>query len=249
MIRALVVDDEDLARANLIRILRTEDDLEVAGEARNGVEALQAIEDLKPDAVFLDIEMPGVSGLEVAGNMSSDALVIFTTAYDEYAVRAFEANALDYLLKPIRPERLRTAIERIRSALSFGRAGQRDAIRQLLRTLKPERRPISKLAVRRGKRIMLVAVREILHISIEDKLVFVHTDKDRFLADKSIGELEEMLADCGFPRISRGNLVNLEHVREQIPWMSGTYRLRLSTGVELSVSRERTRELKNQMGL
>src|SRR5262249_17100742 len=101
----------------------------------------------------------------------------------------------------------------------------------------------------RGRRILLVAIREILHISIEDKLVFVHAEKERFLADKSIGELEDMLADCGFLRISRGTLVNLDHVRELIPWMSGTYRVRLRTGVELSVRRERGGEVKSQMGL
>lgn len=248
MIRALIVDDEDLARVNLRRILDDEQNVDVIGEAANGIDALEKIGDLNPDVVFLDIEMPGLNGMEVARNMvgepGSGPLIVFATAYDEFAVKAFEANALDYLLKPIQPQRVREALGRVTAALRSGRTEYAESLKQALAGV-----TLNKLAVRRGKRIVLLALKEIFRISIDDKLVFVHTGKERFLIERSIGELEEMLGDSGFLRIGRGEIVNLEHVRELIPWFSGTWKVKLSNGAELDVSRDRARRLKEIMGV
>ncbi len=248
MIRALIVDDEDLARVNLRRVLDGEENVEVIGEAANGIDALEKIGDLNPDVVFLDIEMPGLNGMEVARNMTgepgSGPLIVFATAYDEFAVKAFEANALDYLLKPIQPQRVREALGRVTAALRSGRSEYTESLTQVLSGF-----TLNKLAVRRGKRIVLLALKEIFQISIEDKLVFVHTEKERFLIERTIGDLEEMLGDSGFLRISRGEVVNLEHVRELIPWFSGTWRVKLSNSTELDVSRDRARRLKEIMGV
>ncbi|MDQ6704990.1 MAG: LytTR family DNA-binding domain-containing protein [Acidobacteriota bacterium] len=248
MIRALIVDDEDLARVNLRRVLDGEENVEVIGEAANGIDALEKIGDLNPDVVFLDIEMPGLNGMEVARNMTgepgSGPLIVFATAYDEFAVKAFEANALDYLLKPIQPQRVREALGRVTAALRSGRSEYTESLTQVLSGV-----TLNKLAVRRGKRIVLLALKEIFQISIEDKLVFVHTEKERFLIERTIGDLEEMLGDSGFLRISRGEVVNLEHVRELIPWFSGTWRVKLSNSTELDVSRDRARRLKEIMGV
>jgi DNA-binding LytR/AlgR family response regulator len=194
------------ARAHLARLLEAEPSVLLVGSAANGPEALEKIEELHPDVVFLDIEMPAMNGFEVLRHMNSTPLVVFATAYDEFAVKAFEAKALDYILKPVQ-------------------------------------------APRRGKRFILLSLSEILHITIDDKLVFAHTVKEKFLVEKTVSEMEQMLMDCGFRRISRGTLVNMEHVRELLPWFSGTWKLKLSSGEELDVSRDRARGLTDAMGI
>lgn len=250
MIRALIVDDEGPARLHLRRLLEAEAGVEIVGDAANGIEALEQIPDLRPDVVFLDIEMPVMNGFDVVRNLSEAPLVVFATAYDEFAVKAFEANALDYILKPVQPQRVRQTLGRIRTALNTGASEYRDAMREVLTVMERERAtPLSKLAVRRGKRIILLGLREVLHISIEDKLVFAHTANEKFLLEKTVGEAEEMLENAGFRRISRGTIVNMDHVRELIPWFSGTYRVKLGNGVELDVSRDRARQLTQAMGV
>jgi DNA-binding LytR/AlgR family response regulator len=245
MIRVLLVDDEDLARQSLRAALERYADLEIVGEATNGLDALNQIEELRPDAVFLDIEMPGMNGLDVVRNLAHPPRVIFATAYDQYAVAAFEANAVDYILKPLDPARLHRAVGRLRESVSA--APDADTLRKLLEQFRPS--VPQKLAARRGKRIVLLSPKEVVRASIDDKLVFLHTSSERFLTDRTVAELEAMLAPAGFFRISRGELVNLEYVRELIPWFSGTARIRLTDGQELDVSRERARELRSAMGL
>jgi DNA-binding LytR/AlgR family response regulator len=245
-IRALLVDDEDLARAALRRALEPADDIEIVGEAANGVEAIGMIGDLRPDLVLLDIEMPGFDGFEVVQQLTDPPLIVFVTAYDEYAVRAFEANAIDYLLKPLQPERLERALARVRQRIPPRDAEPASRVREVAR----ERGgPLRRLAARRGKRIVIVPLREVIRVEIEDKLVFAITAADRLLVEKSIGELETLLAPAGFLRISRGELVNLETVKELLPWFSGTWRVKLANGDERDVSRERARQLKEAMGI
>jgi two-component system, LytTR family, response regulator len=243
MIRAVIADDEPPARAQMRRLLSETGEVEVLAEAANGLEALELVAQHHPDAVFLDIEMPGLNGLEVAANLQGQPQVVFVTAYDEYAVKAFESNAVDYLLKPVQPERVRRTIERLRQA-------PQQTLQSLLDRLRRERvGSFSKLAARRGKRIVLVPYAQILFAQIEDKLVFVHTAQDKLLVDRTIGELEGMLEPAGFFRISRADLVNLAHVTEIVPWFSDTYRVKLQSGEELDVSRERGRLLKDRMGI
>jgi len=256
MIRTLLVDDEELARSTLKRALTAApefDGFEIVGEAANGVEALEAVEEYCPDLIFLDIEMPGFGGFEVIQQLSNVPAIVFVTAYDEYAVRAFEANALDYLLKPVQPERLQRALGRIRqrfTTTAAERSREQDARMAEVIALAANRvGPLKRLAARRGKRIAIVPLREIVRIEIEDKLVFACTAKERLLIEKSIGELEEMLQPSGFLRISRGELVNLEMVRELAPYFSGTWRVKLANGEERDVSRERAKQLKEAMGV
>ena len=256
MIRTLLVDDEELARATLKRALLAAaefDGFEIVGEAANGVEALEAIEEYRPDLIFLDIEMPGFGGFEVIQQLSNVPAIVFVTAYDEYAVRAFEANALDYLLKPVQPERLQRALGRIRQRFATNaaeRSREQDArLAEVIALAANRSGPLKRLAARRGKRIAIVPLREIVRIEIEDKLVFACTAKERLLIEKSIGELEEMLRPAGFLRISRGELVNLEMVRELAPYFSGTWRVKLANGEERDVSRERAKQLKEAMGV
>ena len=258
MIRTLLVDDEDAARSMLRRSLQSLPDFELVGEACNGVEALESIAQLRPDLVLLDIEMPGLNGFEVVQQLNAQPnelnghstglppAIVFATAYDEYAVRAFEANAIDYLLKPVQPERLERALTRVRERLANRNAAQTAAVREVAAQ---RAGPIRRLAARRGKRIVIVPLREIVRIEIEEKLVFACTATERLLIEKSIGELETLLQPAGFLRIGRGELVNLEMVRELMPWFSGTWRVKLSNGEERDVSRERARQLKEAMGI
>lgn len=243
-IRALVVDDEDLARIALRRVLEPERDIEIVGEAANGLEAIEKIGELRPDLVLLDIEMPGFDGFEVVQQLNDPPAIVFVTAYDEYAVRAFEANAIDYLLKPVQPERLARALERVRQRMRSSEHGGR--VKEVARERSG---PVRRIAARRGKRIVIVPLREVIRVEIEDKLVFAVTAHDRLLVEKTISELEAILEPSGFLRISRGELVNLEMVKELVPWFSGTWRVKLANGEERDVSRERARQLKEAMGV
>jgi DNA-binding LytR/AlgR family response regulator len=245
--RVLIVDDEPLARESLVRMLEGETGVEIVGQAANGLEALERIAETVPDAIFLDIEMPGLNGFEVLGSLAKPPLVVFATAYDQYAIKAFEANAIDYLLKPIQPDRVSKSVARLRDLLGSEHSLSTDIVHKLLSELRPS--GPRRIAVKRGDRIVLVSPREIVHISAEDKMVFVQTTNQRYGVDKTVTEMEECLEKSGFFRINRGDLVNLEHVRELMPWFSGAWRVKLSTGTELDVSRDRARQLKRLLQL
>jgi two-component system, LytTR family, response regulator len=249
MIRILIVDDEEPARMQLRRLLETDAGVQIVGEAANGIEALERIPELRPDVVFLDIEMPGLTGFEVAGNLINPPLIVFATAFDEFAVKAFEENALDYILKPVQARRISQTLSRIRMSLGSGRSEYDGAMREVLGLMDRQRdTPVTRLAARRGKRIIVLSLPEVMYLRIEDKLVFAYAGKERFLVEKTVGELEQMLQGAGFYRIGRGELVNLAHVRELLPWFSGTYRVKLNEGTELDVSRDRARGLLQLMG-
>lgn len=239
MMRALVVDDEELARRNLISML--DGAAEVIAEASNGIEGLEKILGLAPDVVFLDVEMPGMNGFEMLAQLSSPPLVAFVTAYDHHAVQAFEAHAVDYILKPLRRERVARAVQQLRArSPSVAPDGLRSVLRQLP--------AVTKIAARRGRKICLLSPREVLWIGVDDRLVFLYTAQERFLVERTIVELETMLSSEGFFRVSRGEIVNLQYARELIPRSSGTWRLILSNGQEVDVSRERSRDLRSAMG-
>jgi len=246
MIRCLVVDDEQVAREHMVRLLEQYSDVTTVGSASNGVEALESIADFTPDVVFLDIEMPEMSGFDVLAQLRTAPLIVFATAYDEYAVQAFEANAIDYLLKPVQPGRLTKTIEKIRTTLEKPAKEYESLLRTALSQLRPG--APAKLAARRGRRIVLLSPKEILYARIEDEIVFLHSHSDRFATDRTITELEELLEPGGFCRISRSVLVNLVYARELLPWSNGTWKLKLANNIELDVSRERARELKSRIG-
>ena len=181
-IRVVVVDDEELARARIKGLLEAFDDLECVGEAENGLEAVERIRELGPDLVFLDIQMPGMDGFEVLAALDDVPLVIFATAYDEYALRAFEVNSIDYLLKPIEKERLAQAVERARELLS----GENELGREIERIVGLVRtRGVDRLPVQRGKKIVLVDHANIVWVEASEGLVFVHTRDQRFLVLKT----------------------------------------------------------------
>ena len=247
--RALLIDDEEPARLAMKRLLGAFAGVEVAGEAGNALEAMEQVEALRPDVLFLDVEMPGMNGFQLLAQLQETPLVIFVTAFDRYAIDAFEANAVDYLLKPVQTAALDRAIGRVQERIQAGKWRFDPAVlRQLQATL--QLGAPTKLAARRGKRIALVRRKDILYVEAQDKLVFIHTADEKLLTDRTVTELEAMLPPGEFVRVNRATLVNLEAVEELYPWLaSGSWRVRLRSGVELEVSRERAKSLRELLGL
>lgn len=235
MLRVLVVDDEELARERLVQLLKPYDDVAVVGQAGDGEEALEKIVSLGPDVVFLDIQMPGCSGLEVAASMpTGKSKIIFCTAYDQYAIEAFEVNAVDYLLKPVSRQRLARALERVHK----GVASPSDAVEKVVKSAGPLR-----FLAKHANRYAVVAQREVLYFSSEGGLTKLQTREHSYWMEPSLNQLEERLQSWGFCRISRQVLVNLEAVRQVAPLTGGYGNVRLENGTELEVSRRRLKEL------
>jgi DNA-binding LytR/AlgR family response regulator len=242
-IRVLIVDDEELARTRLKSLLDGLPDVECVGEAENGIEAVEKVKELAPDLMLLDIQMPGMNGFEVLEALDDVPLVVFATAFDEYALKAFEVNSIDYLLKPIEKERLSQAIERARRLLSGG-PELRQEIERLAGLIGA--RGVDRLPVVKGKRIVLVDHADIVWVGASDELVFVHTKDGRHLANATMGELEARLDPRAFFRVHRSSIVNLKHVAEIIPWFAGKYKIVLDDDArtELVLPRARVRKLR-----
>jgi two-component system LytT family response regulator len=246
-IRVLIVDDEAPARDRLKRLLADIEGVELIGQAEGGVQAVEMIERESPDLVLLDIQMPGLDGFGVIEALQDPPLVIFVTAYDEYAIRAFEVNALDYLLKPFSRERLEKAVRRAQEALT---EEQDFALRlgALLESLATQGRYLTRLAVRDRDRIRVLDVDEMDWIGIEDEQVMVHVGDRAYLIRRTLTELEARLDPAHFFRAHRSAIVNLSRVKEVIPWFKGSHKLRLTTGAEVELSRARARALRKILG-
>jgi two-component system LytT family response regulator len=247
LMRTLIVDDEAPARERLKRLLADIEGVELIGEAEGGVQAVEMIEGERLDLVLLDIQMPGLDGFGVIEALEDPPLVIFVTAYDEYAIRAFEVNALDYLLKPFSRERLEKAVRRAQEALT---EEQDFAMRlgPLLESLATQGRYLTRLAVRDRDRICVLDVDEVDWIDVEDEQVMVHIGDRAYLIRRTLTELEARLDPAHFFRAHRSAIVNLSRVKEVIPWFKGSHKLRLTTGAEVELSRARARALRKFLG-
>jgi two-component system LytT family response regulator len=245
--RTLIVDDEAPARERLKRYLATLEGIEVIGEARDGVQAVEMIERFVPDLVLLDIQMPGLDGFGVLEALEDPPAIIFVTAYDEYATRAFEVHALDYLLKPFSRERLAKAIHRAQEALAEGQ-DLSARLRPLLEGLAAEGRYLFRLAVRDRECIRVLGADEVDWIGVEDEQVMVHVGDQAYPIRQTLTELEARLDPKRFFRAHRSAIVNLDRVQEVIPWFKGSHILRLTTGAEVDLSRARARALREILG-
>ncbi len=216
----LVIDDEELARKRLKRLLAGHEHIHIAGEAKNGLEGLLQIELLKPDLIFLDIEMPVLNGFEMLSKLTRPPKVIFTTAYDQYAVKAFEEESVDYLLKPIEKDRLAKAIHKLQN--HQGQPDYHIPLELLMKQLKLKK-DLKTLTVKIGERILLVKLQDLSFIEAEEKYVFLNTaDGKRHLTDFTISALEEKLPDH-FVRISRSILINTELIKEIRKGFNGAF--------------------------
>lgn len=229
--KALIVDDERLARSELRRLLEVHPDIEIAGEARNADEALELAGQLQPDLLFLDIQMPGANGFELLERFEQVPLVIFTTAYDEYALKAFEVNAIDYLLKPIAPERLTAALERLRSRRSAAIPGTQQ------------------IFVRDGERCWFVKLNEIALLESEGNYTRLYFGSNRPLLMRSLNYLEGRLDSQLFFRASRKHILNLTFIDSISPWVNGGFQVKLKTGHEIEMSRRQAQRFRDVMSV
>jgi len=239
-VAAMIVDDEPIARAGLRRMLAEIEWVVCIGEAASGPEALQAIETKQPELVFLDIEMPGLSGVEVLRSLKQPPYIVFTTAYAEHAVSAFELGAIDYLLKPFGPERLLASLERVRAAFGEPRAALLDRIGEAF-----SRGPMSRLFVRTGRSIVPVAVTSIARFEAIGDYVAAHTGGTQHLLHLSLGRLEERLDPRHFARIHRAHIVNIDHVTAFRRQLNGQYVAELVDGSRLPLSRAKAQALRH----
>jgi two-component system, LytTR family, response regulator len=236
---ALLVDDERLARQELQRLLRAHADVTIVGEAANADEAVARLAEPSIDLVFLDIQMPGGSGFDVLERIDRVPLVVFTTAFDEYAVRAFDVNAFDYLLKPVRPERLAAALDKARAALATSRE------------LRPERLRSSteRVFLRDGERCWIVQWAEIVLFEVEGNYARAHFGSHRPLIRVSLNALEARLDPAMFFRASRQHIVNLRFIESVETAPDDTYIIHLKNKSEVPVSRRQSRQLRESLGL
>jgi two-component system, LytTR family, response regulator len=241
MIRALLADDEAPARRKLRDLLASEKDVEIVGEAADGAEAVAAIRAAAPDVVFLDIQMPRLDGFGVIAEVGVDAmpLVIFVTAYDEHALRAFEVHALDYLLKPFAPSRFQILLDRVRRQLGQDSKGDLTGrIERLLAAVRPEPAYLRQILAERGAdRQILLAVDEIDRIEAEGNSLRLFTKDGEFHRRGTLRDLEERLDPARFLRLNRSEIVRLDIIREIQPWFHGDARVILKDGTMLTWSR------------
>lgn len=242
--RVVIVEDEEPARLKLRDLIAEVEWLELAGEAGNGRDAIPLIDETRPDLVFLDIQLPEVSGLDVIRRIARRPLIIFTTAYDQYAVSAFELQALDYLLKPFGRDRFRVAIDRARKALAETRDAS-SAVERAGEAIAPEPGPLTRIFVRDRGKITPIMVREIERLEAEDDYVAVHARGRRHLVYLRLSEFERRLDPAQFLRIHRAHMVNLDFVSHLEPFDAGRLRVTMRDGTSLMASRVRSKELRH----
>jgi two-component system LytT family response regulator len=255
-IRVLVVDDEPLAREKIREMVRRDSEVEIVGECASGAEAVEAVRELRPDLLLLDVQMPELGGFEVLETLNGDhpPAVIFVTAYDQYAVRAFEVHALDYLLKPFDRERFGAAMARAKEHLrglgrGGGGGGQLDRrILDLLEEMRAEKRYAERLVVKDAGRVFFLETDEIEWVEAEGNYINVHASKKSHLLRETISGLEAQLDPRKFVRIHRSAIVNIASVRELQPWTHGEYHVILRDGTRLTLSRNYRENLRNVLG-
>jgi two-component system, LytTR family, response regulator len=250
---AIVADDEQLAREELCYLLEKIDGMQVVSQAADGVQALDEIARVDPDVAFLDVQMPGLSGFEVARRLlenGTDLAVVFVTAYDHRAVEAFEVNAVDYVLKPVEPARLEQAIQRVRKRLPGQPLG--DQLEKLVRLMSGQKDRRNQIAVRMADRIVLVQAEDIIYASLAEDSISIVTGQVSGTSNyRTLDELQARLDPEVFWRVHRSHLVNINQIKEIVPWFSRNYILRMSDAkaTEIPVSRSQTRRLRDYLKL
>jgi two-component system LytT family response regulator/two-component system response regulator LytT len=253
-LRAVVVDDEQLARDELCYMLAQLGGVEVLAQAGNGLEAISAIERLTPDVVFLDVQMPGLTGFEVARHLidsRSSPNIVFVTAFDRYAIEAFEVNAVDYLLKPVEPARLEQAVARARRRLASD-LPLNDQVERIVQLVAERQSRRERVAVKAGERFLLVQADEIIYASLVDDSINIVTSQVAGTSNlRTLDELQARLDPSVFWRVHRSHLVNINKIKEIVPWFSRNYILRMkdAKSTEIPVSRTQTKRLREYLKL
>jgi two-component system LytT family response regulator/two-component system response regulator LytT len=256
-LKTIVVDDEQLARDELGYLLGQVGGVEIIAQAGNGVEALETIDRLQPDLVFLDVQMPGLTGFEVAKQLLRAPRppgVVFVTAYDQHALEAFEVNAIDYLLKPVEAGRLEHAVERARQRLSRRAGGEplNDQIERIVKMMAGRQERREQVAIKVADRLVLVQADEIIFASLAEESITIVTGQVTGASnDRTLDELQARLDPDVFWRVHRSHLVNINKIKEIVPWFSRNYILRMkdAKATEIPVSRSQTKRLREYLKL
>jgi two-component system, LytTR family, response regulator len=250
-IRTLIVDDEELARDRLRSLLSREERIEIIGEASDGKAAVSEIEKLKPDLVFLDVQMPEMNGFEVLEALDEETRpnVVFCTAHDKFALKAFDVHAVDYLLKPFDRERFQTALQRAVAKVEAGKSGkkEKDAVGEVLKDVKPAG-AVERLLVKGDGRVLLIKVEDIDFVEAADNYVNLKVGKESHMMRETMSSLEGRLPADRFMRISRSAIVNVERIQELQPMFHGEYVVVLKNGAKLTLSRSYRDKLDKLMG-
>ena len=250
-IRAMVVDDETMARERIVSLLQQEKDIEVIGQCADGAQAVHAIHDQQPDLVFLDVQMPACDGFGVIRQVGAERMpaVVFTTAYDEYALRAFEVHALDYLLKPFGRERFQQSLEHARASVESRRAGDLGKrLMALVHDVKPEPQRLDRLVVKSGGRVYFLRTDDMVWIEAAGNYVRLHMAVDSHLFRETMNGMEARLDPQRFVRIHRSRIVNSDRIKELQPWFNGEYVVVLQDGTRLTLSRGYREKLQERLG-
>jgi len=243
--RVLVVDDEPPARRKLMNFLRQERDVEIVGEAGNGEKAAALIEELEPDVVFLDVQMPGMTGFEILETLGGRVpLIVFVTAYDQYAVKAFEVHALDYLLKPFDRARLQTCLSRVRDQIGRSAGADLQARMQRLIAEATGRAYATRLMVKHHGRVLFLQIRDVDWIKALANYVELHVGAQTYMIRETLNSLESRLDPDLFARVHRSVIVNMDRIKELQPWSHNDYLVILKDGTEIRMSRRYHRNLK-----
>jgi two-component system LytT family response regulator/two-component system response regulator LytT len=258
-LRVLVVDDEQLARDELCFLLGQDGDVEILGQAADGVEALRLAGQLKLDLIFLDVQMPGLTGFEVARRLiqtEAPPQLVFVTAFDQYAVDAFSVNAVDYLLKPVDQPRLEQTLERARRRVASEQAARLPLapadLERVIGAVQARQERRDQLAIRAGERFVLVQADEVIHASLVDEVIQVVTNTVSGTSNyRTLDELQARLDPAVFWRVHRSHLVNITKIKEIVPWFSRNYLLKMKDpkATEIPVSRAQTRRLREYLQL
>ena len=241
-IKAIIVDDEKLGRDIIKEYLDDHPQVEIVAECRDAHEALDAIDRYHPNLIFLDIQMPEINGFELLEMLEDPPKVIFSTAYDQYAIKAFEVNAVDYLLKPYDTERFNLALERAIHSINSDE-GQDDTIKKLLKSNQPSAQYLERLLIKQAGRIVIISCKEISSIKALDDYAEIRTPKESYLIQQSLHHLEERLNPDQFVRVHRSFIVNIDAIRDIVALSSSRYKLFLKDGKEIFVSRSGYKKL------
>ena len=242
-IKAIIIDDEELARALIKNYLKDFPDVELVGECENGFEGVKAIAENEPDLVFLDIQMPKLNGFEMLELIDKLPEIIFITAHNEFAIRAFDMNAVDYLLKPYSQDRLIAAVQKAKERILTG-SRQVDSIHQLVQ--QPLAATLERVVVKTGNKIKVIPVDKISYIEAQDDFVMIYTDEGKHLKQGTMKYYEDHLDDTRFIRVHRSYIVRIEQVTQLEPYSKENYILKLKNGASLKVSRNGLKTLKEK---
>lgn len=247
-LRVLIVDDEKLARSRLRRLLAAREDVEVVGEAEDGAAARGLVESLKPDALFLDIQMPRMSGFELLRALKDPPGIIFVTAYDRFALQAFEENAVDYLVKPVTREALDRALAKLGKIVRREGPGPSGAdLLRLIESLEKKERTIKRFTVKIGDKYLILPDDRITHFEARSKYTYLHTEDRSYIVPFALKDLEEQLDEGLFLRVHRSCIVNIENIASIHAWFGGRLLLKIKGGKEIVVSQSFAQEFKKRL--